>query len=139
MAETLAVEKWMVGLLLADSALSTVVGTRIYSDEIPEEVLAAYPCVKFDFLSGTDFNLVGAVRMWSDMLYIVRGIDETLTYGGNLKTIADRIDAVLHRASGTTSEGTVWACVRENPFRLSEPLDSGRFKHLGGTYRFLAK
>lgn len=140
MAETSAAEKWIYSKLAADAALTAIVGTRIYHDRIPQDVANPYPCVVFAYQSGRDVRGVGAWRAWSNLLYVVRGIDETEDYLGNLQTIANRIDAVLHGASGTTSEGTVWASVREEPFRMSEEGPGGRiFGHLGGIYRVLAK
>lgn len=138
MPETLSAEKWIYATLAADGALAAVVGTRIYADRIPQNVASPYPCVLFGFLSGVDFNAVGSVRVWTNMLYVVRAIDEVETFLGNIKTAAGRIDAVLHRASGSTSEGTVWAAIREQPYRMSEEAEGRVFSHLGGVFRILA-
>lgn len=139
MAETLAAEKWLYTVLAADGALAAVVSTRIYADRIPQDVASPYPCVVFGHLSAVDLMGVGAYRIWANTLYVVRGIAEAESFLGNAKTIADRIDAVLHATSGATSEGTVWACTRESPFRMAETSAGGRnFVHLGGVYRILA-
>jgi hypothetical protein len=140
MAETNAAEKWIYATLAADATLTGLVGTRIYRNRVPQDVTSPYPCVVFAYLSGRDRRGVGTWRAWSNTLYVVRGIDETENSLGPLKTVADRIDAVLHGASGATSEGTVWAAVREEPYSLSEEGPGGRiFEHLGGIYRILAK
>jgi len=49
------------------------------------------------------------------------------------------VDAVLHGASGTATDGTVIACVRERAFEMVEMTDGVQYRHLGGIYRVLAQ
>lgn len=138
MAEVLSAEKWIYATLAADVTLTGLVSTRIYADRIPQDVASPFPCVVFSYLTGRDLRGVGTWRAWSNFLYIVRGVHETEDFSGSLKTIADRIDAVLHGASGSSSEGTVWAAWREEPYRMPEATDGRSIAHLGGIYRVLA-
>lgn len=142
MSETNAVDTWFYATLGADSALMTAVNgaaiNKLFAEQARET--AALPYVIWSFLSGTDLMVVGSYRVWTNALFVVRGIAETDSFGGNLKTIADRIDTVLHAASGSNVNGIIYACVRESPFRMVENRD-GRtsLRHLGGIYRIFAK
>lgn len=136
MAELFAAETWLYSVLAADASLAAVVGERIYSEQAWQtDPLPAMPIVLFQMLSGNDLRGVGAVRVWVDAVYVVRGISDEDGYGGSLKTIADRIDAVLHAASGSNAEGTVVECVRDRPFKMPETINGRVYRHLGGVYR----
>lgn len=133
--ELLAAREWLYARLAADTALTAVVGSRIYADVGPEN--ATYPLVMVIELSpGNDLRVVGTARIWAAPLFLVKGVSQAASFGGNLKTIATRIDAVLHGASGPATSGQVWACVREQPFSLAETAPGGvQYRHLGGLYR----
>lgn len=137
MSESTAIDRWLNTVLAADAALAAVVGTRIYADQAPDS--APLPVVIYQVQSSRDLMALGAHRVWANTLYVVRGIAQTIAYGGNLITIADRIDAVLHAASGSTVEGEVYECVREGEFRMTETANGVQYRHLGGLYRILAK
>lgn len=123
--------------LAADSALNAVVTGRIYEDHAPDD--APLPFVIFQSYAPVDVTSLGAKRLWTNNLWIVKGIARTLEYKGTLKTIADRIDAVLHAASGTTVDGSVWAVTREREIRYVERTEGGnQVRHLGGIYRVMA-
>lgn len=135
-SEVIAAEKWLYTVLSASSALTSAVGARIYADVAP--ATAAFPLVLYAQLSAVDLRPMGPARIFSNMLYVVRGVNETASKTA-LESIADAIDAALHAASGTTVEGTVYACVRERPFVLAETINTRSFRHLGGVYRIYAK
>ncbi len=136
MSETTATERWFYAQLSGDATLTGVVGTKLYADIAPDE--SATPYVTYSMLSGVDLMVVSGIRIWTNMLYLVRGIDEARSYLGNLATIDTRIDAVLHKQTGSNVDGVIWSCVREQAFRLSEERDGRIFKHLGGIYRIRA-
>jgi hypothetical protein len=136
MAETLVAEQWLYTVLSGDTALAAVVGTRIYAYIAPEG--AAMPYVVYQNQAGRDVRGVGPLRIMANLLYVVKVIGATNSFG-TLEVAANRIDAVLQAASGTNVRGTVIACVREQPFALVESLESGQYRHLGGIYRLWAK
>lgn len=143
MNEPFAVDTWIYSTLKADSTLTALIGgsttPRIYNPLAPQETTPVYPMVLIQMQSAVDMMGVGPYRIWSDMLYLVRGVHETTSYGGNLLTIAERIDTVLHAAaSATNAYGIVWNCVREQPFRLPDVRDGRNFRHFGGIYRIRA-
>lgn len=137
--ETNAAEQWLATTLKADAPLTALVGTRVYNTRRPSAT-TPFPCVIFQMQAPrADLMVLGGVRVWAEMLYLVRGIAEQMSYEGNLATIANRIDASLHAQSGVASAGVVWVAVRESPFQLSEIVDGRTFAHLGGLYRIQAR
>ena len=139
MSELNAADRWIYGALAADTALVAVVGARIYVDLAPQTTPpTATPYVVWQMQSATDLMVIGGIRVWSNAVYLVRGVDKSLTWGGNSKTMADRIDAALHRASGTNVDGQVYACVREQAWRMMEVSDGVVYRHSGGIYRLYA-
>lgn len=133
--EPAAAEQWLFSKLNADATLTTALGGagRIYTHKIPTG--AAFPCIFITALDLRDFLKSGPVRIWSATLYCVRVVGQTASLSP-LTTAAGRLDAVLHAASGSVAHGTVWGCVRERPFLLSEQDVGGKeYRHLGGVYR----
>jgi hypothetical protein len=136
--EPLVADQFIYGKLFGDSALTAIVGSRIYADSVPQS--ATRPYVLFQMLSGIDRRTVGPNRLLTNLLYLVQVVAESTSYAGDMATAAKRIDAVLHAASGTTTDGSTYACVREEPFRLAERLaDNTEIRRLGGRYRILSK
>lgn len=136
--ETSAAERFIHTTLSADTQLTAVVSTRIYNTRRPPNT--ALPAVVFQLQAGTnDFVALGGVRVWSSLLYLVRGIAEQTSFEGNLVTIANEIDGALHAASGSNVSGVVYTCVRERPFQLVEVTEGREFRHLGGLYRIQAR
>ncbi len=136
MAETVAAERWLYTVLSGDATLAGLV-SGVFAYMAPST--ASLPYVVYTMQSGRDLNGLGPTRWWSDTRYLVRGIAETTTFGGDLKTIADRIDAVLQAASGTVVDGTVVVCVREQPFSMVEVANERQYRHLGGVYRLIVQ
>lgn len=136
MAETLVAEQWLHSVLSGDTALSTAVGGRIYGYLAPAG--AAFPFVVYQNQAGRDVMGTGPTRIMANLLYIIKVIGETKSFG-TIEAAANRIDAVLHAASGSNVRGTVIACVRERPFSLVESSPSGEYRHLGGIYRLFAQ
>jgi hypothetical protein len=124
--------EWLYATLSADAALMAIVSDRIY--EYPAPKSATYPLVAFQFQDGQDLMVVNAMRVWSNLLYLVRGVSKSDS-AVEVKNIADRIEAVLHRAGGSG----VAACMREAPFRMVEVIDPVKYQHMGGLYRIYAQ
>lgn len=123
--------------LVADATMNGHVNGRIYEGIAPSS--AAFPYVIFQEYAPNDVMGMGAVRLWRNDLWIVKVLDRTESFFGNIKTIATRLDTVLHRGAGTNVEGVVWACTREQPLSQIESNEGGdQIRHLGGIYRILA-
>ncbi len=129
-----AVEAWLYDTLNDDATLGALV-TGVYAYQAPDT--ATFPYVLFNQQSGVDVQGVGPTRIMSNMLYTVRAVtDGTM---GSLVTISDRIDTLLQAQSGSNSDGTVLACVREEVFTMNEIIDSRPYRNLGGIYRIFVQ
>ena len=143
MNESVAADQWIYSTLKADSTLTALIGgatsPRIYNEQAPQTG-TVFPCVIYQMQSAVDLMWVGPRRVWSDMLYLVRAVQETSSYGGSILTIAERIDETLHATPNgdTNSYGVIWTCVGEQPFRLPEVRDGRNFRHFGRIYRIYA-
>lgn len=131
MSETYAADTWLYGKLHTDVTLMAAV-TGVYADMAPES--AAYPLVIFALLDGDDLITINGIRIWVTATYEVKVITDAESFSG-IKAAVDRIDALLHRASGTVTDGTVYECVRTMPLRYVEQLAGRQYLHLGGLYR----
>lgn len=145
MNEPVAADQWIYSTLKADATLTNLIGggasPRIYIDQAPQGLPnGVYPYVLFQMQSAVDLMWVGPRRVWSNMLYLVRGVHETGQYTGPLLTMSERIDAVLHATpNGTTNAyGVIWSCVSEQPFRLPETVNGRNFRHFGRIFRIYA-
>lgn len=107
----------------------------IHNTMAPENSL--YPLVLFQFMSGIDYAAVGAYRIWTNLIYMVKVIGQTADFG-DLQAAVARIDVLLHRGNGAAADGNVWACVREQTIRLPDEVANKQFRHSGGLYRLYA-
>lgn len=136
--ETTRADEWLHGVL-SDATLTAAATGGVFADVAPEGT--AFPYVVHNFQGGHDVRGAGPTRIMVSGLWLVQGVDATQSYMGTLRTIADRIDALLQAASGAAgSDGVVFSCVREQPFRMPEVLEGGKqIRHLGGLYRILVQ
>ncbi len=136
--ETWIADQWLYATLHGDATIVAAVGDRIYADVAPLD--AAYPFIVYNLRSAQDVAGVGAQRILSQLDYQVKAIAQGASYQP-IKAIAQRIDELLHRKSGTTTDGTVITAVRLEPVRYPETdAQSGvQYKHLGGIYRLQAQ
>jgi hypothetical protein len=135
MAEQYAVDKWLYTMLSSDAALMSL-ATGVYTFPVP--TTAVLPYVVYQDQPAIDIQGVGAARIGITGLWLVRGVARATSWGGTLDQIATRLDEVLQAASGSNVDGEIWACVRERPFRLIEPVTTGQYRHAGGQYRIWA-
>ncbi len=138
MSEIVRVLKWLTDKLTGDTTLLALV-SGVFYNFAPSGT--AYPFVIMKQLRVEDVSVVNGVRVMvsGDWLVEAVGIGNDLM---SLQPIADRIDALLHRASGAvTGGGEVFASVRVEPFELVEDYEAvGEvYAHLGGVYRIWAK
>lgn len=133
-------ERYIYSLLNANATISSIAGGRIYSDVAPQG--AAYPFIVMSLLSGIDVAAVGAQRIGSSMQYLIKAVDRTGSYGGNLGALADAIDAALDNrqgSSGPATGGYAIACYRLQPWQQTQ-IDAGvMYKSRGGIYRIFTQ
>lgn len=135
MIELPRIEQWLYATLSADAELVALVGSRIHAYEAPQGT--AMPFVIYSYQGGHDVRGVGPGRIMVSALYQVKVVGQGTSVVG-LAPIADRLDALLQAASGTVTDGAVWACVREQPLAYPETDNGVQYRHLGGLYRVMA-
>lgn len=133
--EPAVAEEWLDGLLNGDATLTGLVPSGAWNAQADEGT--AFPLIVYQMMSGIDLAVVGAVRIWTNLIYQVKVIGQTANYAA-LNAAVARIDTLLHRASGSAADGTVWACVREQTIRLPDSVAGKQFRHAGATYRIYA-
>jgi hypothetical protein len=138
MLEPLVAKSWLRATLAADATLVALVGgagaPRIYDGPAPEG--SAFPYVVFlPYTRGRDLSVIGEIRVWSELPYIVKAVHQAESYADPLQTLAERIDALLHRSRGMVAGGEVIACVRTSPLEYPELKHSVQYRHLGGIYK----
>lgn len=131
MSETWVADTWLYGVLAGDPELAASV-TGVYADLAPEDAVCPY--IIFTFQSGRDVSTVNGARIFTAATYLVKVITDQPSYGA-VRTVAERIDALLHQAEGHTPDGTVYSCLREQPIRYTENAGGRAYRHLGGHYR----
>lgn len=140
MSEIYTADRWINETLRADAPLMGYANNNVWADVIPQtDPPKQPPYVLFQLQAATDLGVVGGIRVWSNMLYLVRGITETGGLTGTPLALANRIDALLHNAAGSNVNGVIFSSVREQPFKLAEIVDGRTFRHLGGMYRIFAR
>jgi hypothetical protein len=130
-----ACEQLLYSTLTGDSTLNGLVN-GVFMGIAPQPT--TYPFVVMQEMSGIDLMTVDSARIWTNFLYLVKVVGQTASYA-DLRTAVARMDVLLHRLSGTVSNGTIWACVRQQVFRMPEYAPGGQqFRHAGGIYRLYA-
>lgn len=133
--ETQAAEEFIYSTLSGDATLMAQLPGGVWNVQANER--APYPLVVFQFMSGIDAAAVGALRIWTSMIYLVKAIAEADNFAA-LNSAVARIDALLHRTSGTAADGTVWTCTREQAIRLPDSVAGRQYRQAGGLFRINA-
>lgn len=136
--ESNGIAKWIYATLAADSAISALIGTRIYEGPAPQTT--AYPFIRYDQQSTLDVRgATEATRIMVNELWLIRAVAETESYQGNLATLADRIDALFQNTNGSATGAVVFNSAREFAMRMPEDEQGISYRHLGGIYRIYAQ
>jgi hypothetical protein len=133
--EPAVAEEWLDTTLNGDATLIGLVPSGAWNTQAKENT--TYPLIVYQFMSGIDHVEVASIRIWTNLVYLVKVIGETADLA-SLNAAVARIDALLHRASGSATDGTVWACVREQTIRLPDSVAGRQYRHSGGLYRIYA-
>jgi hypothetical protein len=139
--ETSVIATWLDTLLSGDAGAGGVatLATGGIHEEIDPRGNTVYPKVIYRFQGGNDLNALGAGRrVFVNALYAVYGVWQEPNYGGNLNTLAARIDTLLNGKSGVADSGIVLACVRTAPLQLASLTNGVAIRMLGGVYRIWA-
>lgn len=133
--ESVAAEEWLESTLAGDATLTGLVEGGVWNTQAAQGT--AYPLIVFQQMAGYDYAAVGANRIWTNLVYMVKVINETADFS-TLSAAVARIDALLHRSSGIATDGTIWSCVREQTIRLPDAIAGRQYRQAGGLYRIYA-
>jgi hypothetical protein len=128
-------ERFLVSTLEGDATLMALLTGGVHNTQAPQGT--AYPQLVFQYMSGNDYAAVGAERIWTNMLYLVKVIADAEHFD-DADIAAARVDGLLHRASGSNVNGTVWSCTREQVIRLPDQIGQHQYRQSGGIYRLYA-
>lgn len=131
MDESSYVATWLYGALSGDV---TIAGLASVVSEDPAPQGSAYPVLVFSLISAIDVQVHNAIRIMVDSLWDIKAVDQNASYS-RARSIMNRVDTILHRASGTVTDAVVYSAVREQIFRFTEIDDGKPYRHLGGQYR----
>lgn len=141
MNEALIADGWLRATLGNDATLGAAAPGGVHADVAPAGVAddaSKSPWVVWFLVSATDAMSMGSIRTVAELVYEVRATGRDCGYA-DLKAAANQLDVLLHRASGSTSDGTVVDCRREELVRFSEQDGERVYRHLGGQYRIWAQ
>jgi len=140
MSEYQSAEKFIYTKLSASTALTALVGNRIYSElaiSKPGEVIV-YPHVVFMWGGGQDAKVMAGKSLFLDEIYTVKIVGVGNNYN-NIEAGAEAIQTALHNQRGVVTGGQVLLCQRQAPVKFVE-VDGGKiYRHLGATYRIFSK
>ncbi|MDE2100089.1 MAG: hypothetical protein KGL39_22735 [Patescibacteria group bacterium] len=134
-SELSGAEKWLYSTLSGDATMQGLIGNpaRVYSGLAPEG--SAFPYIVLRFLAGPDTVAVGGVRIMTNPVYLVMGIDKSSSFA-TLASINAQIETLIGNQTGATSDTTILSCVREQPYERADSDSAGNvYRYLGGRYR----
>jgi hypothetical protein len=137
--EEVAAQLLLKDMLEADSTLMGMVN-GIALRSVHESV--AVPFVKIDRQDASDLMVINMTRVWSNLTYLVRGIDAG-PYWDDVQAIANRIDQVLHRGNGSNTTVSMYGIRRIETFTdetvEGPPASRKLYVHAGGIYELYAQ
>lgn len=131
---------WLYGVLTSPTQISGV-GLHVYDIDAPEgETTAADLWIDFEAQApGEDVAEIGAQRIWTSYLFLVRVIGRGRSAKA-LQPAAAAVDARLHRKNGTTSGGQIISSVRTQEAPPDKWLEQGvEYRSLGGYYELIVQ
>lgn len=101
---------WVIATLKADSTLHTIVADRVYLDQIPPQIGEVFPYVVVSKVPQEPVtNNMADIIMFDDMVQV--DVFDKSPSPATAASAINRIIQALHKQSGSTSTGTVIACV----------------------------
>jgi hypothetical protein len=135
-SETDIAARYIYSKLTASSAITAIVGSRIFEGVAPQGTTA--PWIVYSSLAPTDTYAIGAIRIMTRDQWLVRAVAQTASFGGDIGTLADAIEAALHGTDGTSGAvtgGYTVECYRLMPHRLLQVDNGVQWRYKGGIYR----
>lgn len=98
------------------------------------------PWTVYTLQSGVDLMVIGAQRVWSDGLYLIKAMGPA-TDSVNIFALADANDTALHNKGGVNVgvDGLMLSSTREQTVIYYEVDNDTTYLHAGGIYRIYAQ
>lgn len=140
MNELPAAENWLHDRLVSDTEIAGVVNQRIYKYALPQSPI--FPLIVYSLASDTDFQGLGAVRILTRPLYLVKVVSKGAPTS-LVNLAADRVDEIIGKVtkdSFVSTAGDMFAVSsrREAAIQFMErdaTVAGNIYFHLGGLYR----
>lgn len=133
MTEQLSAATFFTTKFAADTGaggIATLAPGRYYEDVAAAKT--AFPCIIFNYYSGSDLATGYGRRMLTNAIYLVRACGRGYGYAdAGVEALAERIDIVLQEKS----DDYVLFCERMSPFNRSYTIDGVTYYERGGFYR----
>lgn len=131
------VYQWMYGVLAGDSQVNAVFGTRVYRKVLPQTAAYDHSLI-MQYMGGGTVAPVGSIRIYSNMLFMVKGTGKAGSYS-QLRDGMNRVDGLLHRASGDIAGARILWCEHEEEVPLEPVVYSGEtYEQIAILYRVRA-
>jgi hypothetical protein len=128
-------KKWIYDSLVANSDITGVVSTRIFSGVADSFQSPGWPYIIYGFLGGTDIDGLGVNRIFSRPLFQVIVVSNT-SPNADVRKVDKRIDDVLGVAVNVASGDYYFSARREQPVdRVFTDAAGKNFYSLGGLFR----
>ena len=124
--------EYLYNKLSGDSTLLGYATGGIWPEMAPPGT--ATPFVVIGHQSDTDTLTATAIRIMARMYFQVKAVGP-VTQSTAIRNAANRIDALLARTSGTSTNGIILACWRDGALNIPELVDGAVWRNLGGMYR----
>lgn len=135
--ELTRVDQWIYERLTGDSALTAIVGTKVFVDNAPQGT--AFPFVVFSLEYAADVVSHNHTRIMVESLWRIRVNKASESYDNEMQAVADRIDVLFDRTSGTAGGAAIFSSVRDEPYKRPLIDEGKQYRALGGLYRVLTQ
>jgi hypothetical protein len=131
--ETAQVLAWLYTTLSGDSALTSAAPGGIWRNLANPG--ASTPYVIMNLQSSADVITANAYRLFDRGTFHIKAVGPATAFS-SIVTAANRIDALLGRASGpiTSGSNTILACYRTQTIEMGEIINGEAWDHLGGLF-----
>lgn len=132
-------EEFIKSRLSSDATLIALLGSnnKIFADVAPKGI--SFPIITFRYQVYADVGVIDGNIPVQQYTYIVAATIDGKAIAA-IKPIADRVDELLHKSSGTVNSGTVLSCTFDSIYRQAYTDVNGiDYRDLGGMYNLMVQ
>lgn len=128
----LGTRRWIYQTLAADATVTSVVGTRIFAEEAPQQT--AFPLIVFAHIGNVDSFRSGKNGRVNKAIWLVRVVNLGSSVEGGSATVAERFDPLLLQQNVLTN-GTLINYVQHDQDHVRSDSEEGvPMTYLGSYY-----